>query len=186
MSEISERMFDSIKKANMSYGELAKITGIPKSALQRYATGETEKIPIDRLERIASALNVSASYLMGWELGQDDFMKELSLDEQSGRSAAREAMIRTHGVERRCDMLISVGGKIAFLYYGTFDSRSSADAAHALMKAIEALLPEDAAHMKMIFEAYRIADDRARKLVDFALDPFLSTDTGDNFGTSYP
>ena len=43
------------------------MTGIPKSALQRYATGETEKIPINRLQIIAKALNVSAEYLMGWD-----------------------------------------------------------------------------------------------------------------------
>lgn len=66
-SEISERIMASIKRKNISYGELSHITGIAKSALQRYATGETEKVPIPRLEAIAAALNVSASYLMGWE-----------------------------------------------------------------------------------------------------------------------
>lgn len=69
MSEISERIMASIKRKNMSYGELSHITGIAKSALQRYATGETEKIPLPRLEAIAEALNVSAAYLMGWEEG---------------------------------------------------------------------------------------------------------------------
>lgn len=51
----------------MSYYELSKKTGIPKSALHRYATGETPKIPLDRLEIIAEALNCSPAYLMGWE-----------------------------------------------------------------------------------------------------------------------
>jgi transcriptional regulator with XRE-family HTH domain len=67
MSDISNRILFLIEKNDISYGELSKITNIPKSALQRYATGETEKIPLDRLEKIADALNVSASYLMGWE-----------------------------------------------------------------------------------------------------------------------
>ena len=31
------RLLNLIEKANISYGELAEITGIPKSALQRYA-----------------------------------------------------------------------------------------------------------------------------------------------------
>ena len=52
----------------ISYGELSKITGITKSALQRYATGETGKIPLNRLESIADALHVSAAYLMGWDV----------------------------------------------------------------------------------------------------------------------
>ena len=50
MSAISDRILEQIKQANISYGDLSTMTGIPKSALQRYATGETEKIPLDRLE----------------------------------------------------------------------------------------------------------------------------------------
>ena len=56
-----------MKDNSTTYIDLAKATGISKSALQRYATGETEKIPLDRLESIAEALGVSAAYLMGWE-----------------------------------------------------------------------------------------------------------------------
>lgn len=67
MSERSKRILKSIENSGLSYGELAKITKIPKSALQRYATGETEKVPIDRIELIASATRVTATYLMGWE-----------------------------------------------------------------------------------------------------------------------
>lgn len=67
MSERSDRILAAIQSANLSYGELAKKTNIPKSALQRYAIGETEKIPIDRLEAIANATGVSTQYLMGWE-----------------------------------------------------------------------------------------------------------------------
>lgn len=51
----------------MSYGDLSKLTGIPKSALQRYATGTTEKLPLPRLEAIAAALHLSTAYLMGWD-----------------------------------------------------------------------------------------------------------------------
>ncbi len=54
-------------KITISYGELSKKTNIPKSALQRYATGETEKIPITRIEVIAKALNTTAQFIMGWD-----------------------------------------------------------------------------------------------------------------------
>ena len=67
MSECSDRILAAVKKADLSYSELSKRTNIPKSALQRYATGETEKIPIDRIESIAQAVGVSTQYLMGWE-----------------------------------------------------------------------------------------------------------------------
>lgn len=67
MSNISDKILGILLSKEISYGELSDRTGIPKSALQRYATGQTEKIPIDRLERIAKAIGTSAAYLMGWE-----------------------------------------------------------------------------------------------------------------------
>lgn len=65
MSELSNRILNLIIDKDLSYGELSNLTGIPKSALQRYATGETEKIPVDRLELIAKALGTSSARLMG-------------------------------------------------------------------------------------------------------------------------
>ncbi|MDL2235421.1 XRE family transcriptional regulator [Christensenellaceae bacterium OttesenSCG-928-L17] len=65
--ERHERIKLAIDDARLSYGELSKLTGIPKSALQRYATGETKKIPIERLDLIATHTHVSTAYLMGWE-----------------------------------------------------------------------------------------------------------------------
>ncbi len=73
MSEISKRILELLEKKKISYGELSKLTKIPKSALQRYATGETEKIPLDRLELIAKYLNVDAAYLMGWKEESFDY-----------------------------------------------------------------------------------------------------------------
>lgn len=68
MSDISNRILKIILEKEISYGELSDKTGIPKSALQRYATGQTEKIPIDRLESIAKALGTTPAFLMGWEI----------------------------------------------------------------------------------------------------------------------
>lgn len=67
MSAISDRIKNLIDASGYSYGELSEITRIPKSALQRYATGQTEKIPVDRVERIAAALGSTAKYILGWE-----------------------------------------------------------------------------------------------------------------------
>ena len=66
MSDISEKLLAEITEKGYSYGELSKLTGIPKSAIQRYATGETGKIPIPRLQQLASVLGVPSSYLFGW------------------------------------------------------------------------------------------------------------------------
>ena len=65
MSELSNRILNLILSKDLSYAELSNLTGIPKSALQRYATGETEKIPADRLELIAKALGTTTASLLG-------------------------------------------------------------------------------------------------------------------------
>ena len=67
MNDISARLFEAIKKSKYSYGELAKLTGMPKSAIQRYATGSTDKIPIDRLQALAAVLGTTAEQILGWE-----------------------------------------------------------------------------------------------------------------------
>ena len=62
----SERIKFLIEQSGQSYQELEKTTGIKKSSLQRYATGVTTKIPLDVIEKLSKAFNVSQEYLMGW------------------------------------------------------------------------------------------------------------------------
>lgn len=66
MSTRSERIKLLIEQSGRSYQELEKITGIKKSSLQRYASGATAKIPLDVIEKLSKAFNVSQEYLMGW------------------------------------------------------------------------------------------------------------------------
>ncbi len=93
MSEISQRIIDAMRNADLSYGELSKITSIPKSALQRYATGATEKIPLDRIDAIAKATNVTAAFLLGWSSQSNHLIKKVPSDKTAripvvGRVAA--------------------------------------------------------------------------------------------------
>lgn len=80
MNERAKRIFEAIEKSGYSYPELSKLTGISKSSLQRYATGETKKIPIDCIEKIAQATNTDSRYLMCWEdeQPQDDLTALMS------------------------------------------------------------------------------------------------------------
>lgn len=50
----------------MSTRQLSELTGIPKSAIQRYTSGDTEKIPIDRMIRMAEAMGIDPAFVMGW------------------------------------------------------------------------------------------------------------------------
>lgn len=54
-------------KMKLSYQDLSDKTGISKSTLQRYETGEIKNIKINNLTKIANALNVTPGYLMGLE-----------------------------------------------------------------------------------------------------------------------
>ena len=76
MNDISKRILKLFEDGGASYGEVADKTGIPKSALHRYATGETTKIPINRIEEIANYFKVSAAYIMGWEKEEPSLEKE--------------------------------------------------------------------------------------------------------------
>ena len=67
MSIRSERIKALVDGSGLSYQELEKLTGIKKSSLQRYASGVTSKIPLDVIEKLAVAFNVSQEYLMGWD-----------------------------------------------------------------------------------------------------------------------
>ena len=90
MSTLSERILAAISSAKLSYSELSEITKIPKAALQRYATGTTPKIPLDRIELIAKATNVSPQYLMGWN-ESPDYLIECPDDENPYELELREA-----------------------------------------------------------------------------------------------
>lgn len=61
----AERLRELIKQKNITYVELERLSGVPKSAIQRYASGATKKIPLDRIFRISDALGVSPYDLVG-------------------------------------------------------------------------------------------------------------------------
>lgn len=65
---ITRRLREVIENSHYSYAELEKRTDIAKSSLQRYATGQIKRIPIDNIQKIADACGVSARYIMGWDV----------------------------------------------------------------------------------------------------------------------
>lgn len=67
MHDIMKRMKARREELNMSYQTLSEKVDISKSTLQRYETGYIKNMPVDKLEEIANALEISPLYLMGWE-----------------------------------------------------------------------------------------------------------------------
>lgn len=64
---IRKRIAERRKELNITYQELADMTGMSKSTLQRYETGDIGNVSLDKLEPLARALRVTPAYLMGWE-----------------------------------------------------------------------------------------------------------------------
>ena len=85
--QIIKRIKNRRLQLGYSYQDLADRTGISKSTLQRYETGEITRLPVNKLEDLAKALEVSPGYLMGWI----DSVEDASLNFKS-ISTAEEAM----------------------------------------------------------------------------------------------
>lgn len=81
MKTVYERIRDTRIKKDMSQDELAHLCGYThRSAIHKIEIGKID-LPLSKLEKIASALNVSPAYLMGWTDNKDgsytDHEKEL-------------------------------------------------------------------------------------------------------------
>lgn len=70
MREIVERIKSRRIELNYSFQDLADLTGMSKSTLQRYETGSIKNIPLDKLKDLAKALKVTPEWIMGWESSQ--------------------------------------------------------------------------------------------------------------------
>ena len=60
------------KAIGLSAEKVAEILGVSPATIYRYENGDIEKVPGDRLGPIASALQTTPAYLMGWTDGDRD------------------------------------------------------------------------------------------------------------------
>ncbi len=80
MSMQSERIKSEMLRNSLTLIEIEQRTGIKKSSMQRYVSGETGKIPLSAIEKLATLFRVPAAYLMGWDEKKDS-PSELQLTE---------------------------------------------------------------------------------------------------------
>lgn len=64
---IGQRIKERRKTLKMSADELGARLGKDRSTIYRYEKGDIENLPLDVLEPIASILQTTPQYLMGWE-----------------------------------------------------------------------------------------------------------------------
>lgn len=71
MSVQSDRIKYEMQRNSLTLLEIEQRTGIKKSSMQRYVSGETGKIPVSAIEKLANLFGVSGAYLMGWDVKED-------------------------------------------------------------------------------------------------------------------
>ena len=67
MSVQSDRIRSEMLRNSLTLVEIEQRTGIKKSSMQRYVSGQTGKIPMSAIEKLAVLFGVSGAYLMGWD-----------------------------------------------------------------------------------------------------------------------
>lgn len=65
--ELGQRLKSKRLEKNMTLEDLGKKANVSRATIQRYESGVITNIPSDKIELLASALDVSPAYLMGWE-----------------------------------------------------------------------------------------------------------------------
>lgn len=79
MKERIRRLNDVLQEKHLTYEQLEKQTGVAKSSIQRYLTGQTLKIPIDFFEKVARVTDTPVEYLACY-----DKQKTTSIGENRG------------------------------------------------------------------------------------------------------
>lgn len=81
---VQERIKQLVDNSGKTYAKLERMTGIPKSSLQRYATGCTTKVPLDAIRKLSEAFRVSQVWLMGYDTNNDTEINQTEVREIVG------------------------------------------------------------------------------------------------------
>ena len=67
MRNIALRIRHRREELQLSFQQLADLTKMSKSTLQRYETGGIKNIPLDKLEVLAVGLKTTPEWILGWD-----------------------------------------------------------------------------------------------------------------------
>lgn len=101
MSDISEKLRAAYESKGLSYQELANRCNVPRATIQRYVSGTTDRIDIDKLQEICKVLGIDAAEVIGWKKGD----KSADLDERFGTLLKEEREKENLSLEEMADRL---------------------------------------------------------------------------------
>ena len=67
MASPGERIKELRKIANLSQEELGRRVGLQRAAINKYERGMVTNIPLAVIEKLAQVLDVSPTYIVGWD-----------------------------------------------------------------------------------------------------------------------
>ena len=115
MSKVADRIKECREERGMNADELGKIIGKDRSTIFRYEKDEIGNIPINVIQAIAIALDVSPAYLMGWSDEKSSFRNKEPIAQMDDEHA--ELIERYDALDQaRKDQLMSF---LRFLESGT-------------------------------------------------------------------
>ena len=71
LNGMAERLLKLMEQKKLTHGALSGLTGISRSALQRYSTGEVASMPCDKMLAIAKALETTPAEMLGLDMGEE-------------------------------------------------------------------------------------------------------------------
>lgn len=178
MATIANRIKEAMTIRGMKQVDLVSLTGIGKSSISTYLSGEYE--PKQRnIYKIAKALDVSEAWLMGEDVPMERFdyselLSSIAEENKSGRTAAVEELRRTYGTEHSIHSTYSCDDKkrATLLYYKTLE-RDVALSLTDIISTVDHLDGHQAEKVTLLLHAYLKAEQPIRNIVDTALDPYV-------------
>lgn len=178
MATIANRIKEAMTIRGMKQVDLVSLTGIGKSSISTYLSGEYE--PKQRnIYKIAKALDVSEAWLMGEDVPMERFdyselLSSIAEDNKSGRTAAVEELRRTYGTEHSIHSTYGCDDKkrVTLLYYKTLE-RDVALSLTDIISTVDHLDSRQAEKVTLLLHAYLKAEQPIRNIVDTALDPYV-------------
>lgn len=177
MATIANRIKEAMELRGMKQVDLVSLTGIGKSSISTYLSGEYEPKQ-KNIYKIAKALNVSEAWLMGEDVPMErtdysELMASLASEVKSGRQAAQDEMRRLFGTEYSTleTYLCEDRSKASVLYYKAVDRRAAPELAD-LIATIENIDFHELEKIHGLVIAYLRADAPIREIVETALKPY--------------
>ena len=82
--EMGEKIYNLRKEKGLTLEELGNLVGVGKSTVRKWEKGMIANMKRDKISKLASALNVSPAYLMGWEMDDGDIGNAFMADSLEG------------------------------------------------------------------------------------------------------